>query len=122
MKIDKTQLNIIKSYVSPPGLVVLVLQATCNLFGYEETWESAKRYLLGDLHFLEKLIEYDVKTAAESKFIRLRNIYISRPDFIKELVIKQSSAAASIYDWIMAINVYQKVIWLIYKDDSIKLI
>ena len=109
MKIDKTQLNIIKSYINPPGLVVLVLQATCNLFGYEETWESAKRYLLNDLHFLDKLIEFDVKTAAELKFVRLRNNYLSRPDFLKELVIKQSSAAAQIFDWLIAINVYQKV-------------
>jgi hypothetical protein len=42
-----------------------VLQATCNLFGFDETWESAKRYLLNDLHFLEKLIDYDVRNASE---------------------------------------------------------
>ena len=34
----------------------MVLKACCLLYGYEETWENAKRYLLGDIHFLEKLI------------------------------------------------------------------
>ena len=56
MNIDKTQLNIIKSYVNPPKLVVTVLDATCLLFGYEESWEQSKRYLLGDMKFLEKLV------------------------------------------------------------------
>ena len=49
-------MNILKSYVNPPNLVVMVLKATCLLFGYEENWENAKRYLLGDLKFLDKLI------------------------------------------------------------------
>ena len=34
----------------------MVLKATCLLYGYEENWENAKRYLLGDIRFLEKLI------------------------------------------------------------------
>jgi hypothetical protein len=33
----------------------MVLNATCLLFGYEESWDDAKRYLLGDIKFLEKL-------------------------------------------------------------------
>ena len=49
-------MNILKSYINPPSLVVMVLKATCLLYGYEETWENAKRYLLGDIRFLEKLI------------------------------------------------------------------
>jgi hypothetical protein len=41
-------------------MVVTVLKATCVLFGFEENWENSKRYLLGDIHFLEKLVEFDV--------------------------------------------------------------
>ena len=59
MKIDKTQLNILKSYVNPPFLVVTVLNAVCLIFGYEESWEYSKKYLLGDFRFIEKLIEFD---------------------------------------------------------------
>ena len=46
-------------------MVVTVLKACCVLFGYEENWENAKRYLLGDIRFLEKLVDYDVKTNPE---------------------------------------------------------
>ena len=37
-------------------MVVMVLKATCLLFGYEETWDNAKKYLLNDMKFLDKLI------------------------------------------------------------------
>lgn len=37
-------------------MVVTVLDATCLLFGYEENWDTSKRYLLGDMRFLEKLV------------------------------------------------------------------
>ena len=53
-------------------MVVNVLKACCVLFGYEETWENAKRYLLGDLHFLEKLVDFDVINCPETRFIKFR--------------------------------------------------
>ena len=57
MNIDKTQLNIIKIFVNPPNMVVMVLDAICLLFGYEENWVNSKRFLLGDIKFLEKLVK-----------------------------------------------------------------
>ena len=54
--IDKTQLQIIKSYVNPPKVVVTVLDAVSLLFGQEESWEASKRYLLNDIKFLDKLV------------------------------------------------------------------
>ena len=88
MKIDKAQLNILKSYINPPLLVVQVLQAACLIFGHGETWESAKRYLLGDFKFLEKMVEFDVSGCLDIKFINLRNNYISIENFKKEFVFK----------------------------------
>jgi hypothetical protein len=55
--------------------VVQVLDATCLLFGYEESWENSKRYLLSDIKFLDRLviyikkIEFDVKKCPETRFI-----------------------------------------------------
>ena len=34
----------------------MVLDAICLLFGFEENWDSSKRYLLGDMKFLNKLV------------------------------------------------------------------
>ena len=69
-------------------MVVFVLKACCTLFGFEETWEAAKRYLLGDIHFLEKLVDYDVINTPENRFVKFRNNYLNKEDFVKENVIK----------------------------------
>ena len=64
-------------------MVVTVLDAVCLLFGYEEEWEMSKRYLLGDMKFLEKLviyfnqIDFDVKKVPETKWNRLRTKYFT---------------------------------------------
>jgi hypothetical protein len=66
----------------------MVLKACCLLYGYEENWENSKRYLLGDIRFLEKLIEYDVTTAAEIRFVKLREQYFKKEEFKRENIIK----------------------------------
>jgi hypothetical protein len=38
---------------------VTVLNAVCLIFGFEESWEYSKKYLLGDFRFIEKLIDFD---------------------------------------------------------------
>jgi hypothetical protein len=37
-------------------MVVMVLDAICLLFSFEENWENSKKFLLGDMKFLEKLV------------------------------------------------------------------
>jgi len=56
INIDKNQFIIIKSYINPPKLVVILLKALCLLFGYEENWDIAKKFLLNDFKFSEKLV------------------------------------------------------------------
>ena len=107
LNIEKSQLQIIKSYNNPPPLVVKVLNACCLLFGYEENWENAKRYLLNDIRFLNKLLEFNVNTAPDSRFVKLRTQYLKDDvNFNKKIVSNQSEAAASIFQWLTAINVY----------------
>jgi hypothetical protein len=38
-----------KSYIQPPNLVKMVFEATSLLFGYEESWDDAKKFLLNDI-------------------------------------------------------------------------
>ena len=70
----------------------MVLDAICLLFGLEETWEISKRQLLGDMKFLEKLVKYnfffiffqvefDLKKSPESRFLKLREKYLSNKEF-----------------------------------------
>jgi dynein heavy chain len=90
-------------------MVVTVLSACCLLFGFKETWEDAKKLLLGDMKFLEKLCDYDVTKVPEKRFLTLRNTYLKDENFKKENVLKVSEAAASIYTWVTAIDSFQKV-------------
>ena len=46
------------------------------MFGYAETWEAGKRYLLGDIKFLEKLVNYDVSIIKDGIFEKLRVDYL----------------------------------------------
>jgi hypothetical protein len=56
MNIDRFSLQVIKSYVKPTKLTVMVLSSICCLFGYEESWPSAKKELLIDSNiFLQRL-------------------------------------------------------------------
>lgn len=87
-QIDKSALNQVKSYVNPPALVNTVLCSVALLFGFKETWEDAKKNLLGDMKFLEKLIDFDVSKIPEKRFLTLRNTYLKDPNFTKENVMK----------------------------------
>ena len=75
----------------------MVLDAICLLFGLEESWEVSKRNLLGDMKFLEKLIDFDLKKSPESRFLRLRDKYLSNKEFNNDSIVKQSEAAGSLY-------------------------
>ena len=67
-------------------MVNTVLTATALLFGFKETWEDAKKNLLGDMKFLEKLIDFDVSKIPEKRFVQLRNTYLKDTNFTKENV------------------------------------
>jgi hypothetical protein len=56
------------------------MESVCLLFGYEETWENAKKHVLNDMKFLEKLIEYDVDNKEEI-FNKFRKKYLVNSDF-----------------------------------------
>jgi len=74
------------------------------LFGFQETWESAKKNLLGDMKFLEKLIDFDVTKTPEKRFITFRNTYLKDENFNKEAVKKVSEACGTLYSWAVAID------------------
>lgn len=65
-----------------------MLCSVALLFGFKETWEDAKKNLLGDMKFLEKLIDFDVSKIPEKRFLTLRNTYLKDPNFTKENVMK----------------------------------
>lgn len=55
------------------------------------------------------MIEYQVSLDSEAKFQKLRKVYFVQPNFTYEKVFSQSAAAGTIYNWMIAIDKYQKI-------------
>lgn len=97
-----------KSYTNPPKLVETVLSSVALLLGHKETWEDAKKNVLND-QLMNRLIEFDASQIAEKVFIKLRNTYLKDENFNKEAVLKVSEACATLYEWVVATDSFQKV-------------
>ncbi|XP_028405416.1 dynein heavy chain domain-containing protein 1-like isoform X2 [Dendronephthya gigantea] len=91
----------IRSYRTPPELVVLVVNAVCLLFGKEETWEEGK-VLFTREDFIKDLEFFNMKAISDKTFLRLKE-YVQDPLFVPETVKEGSHAAMSICVWIRAV-------------------
>ncbi|KAG6965136.1 hypothetical protein JG687_00005581 [Phytophthora cactorum] len=104
--VDRRHIVEIKSFVSPPPLVQLVLGAVCVLFQLESSWESARRLLLGDANFVQNLLQFNKDAVSAATLSKLETEYLSDERFRREEVERQSVAAASMVGWVRAIHQY----------------
>lgn len=72
-------------------------------------WGPSKR-LLGDLNFLQKLKDYDKDNIAPQIMATIRKTYLPDPNFKPSIIAKASSAAEGLCKWIIALDMYDKVI------------
>jgi len=84
--------------------VVRLVECCCLLFNLPESWEEGKKHLLGDIKFLQKMVDYDVTKKKNSRFKLLRKKYLSDPNFNFENIRQQSESSATIFNWITAID------------------
>jgi dynein heavy chain len=108
--LNKSDIVEVKSFISPPPLVRVVMDAVCLLLGAKQTWEDAKK-LLGDMQFIQTLQTYDKDSITEGLLRKLRR-YIENPQFQPEVVQKVSRAATCLCMWVRAIDTYARV----YRD------
>lgn len=78
-----------------------------NLLQLEPTWPEAKR-LLGEMHFLDNLREFDKNNISEKVLKKIAG-YTTNPEFVPEKVGIVSVAAKSLCMWVIAIEKYSKV-------------
>ncbi|KAK1941537.1 Dynein heavy chain 6 [Phytophthora citrophthora] len=104
--VDRRHIVEIKSFVSPPPLVHLVLGAVCVLFQLEPSWESARRLLLGDANVVQTLLQFNKDVVTATTLSKLETEFLSDERFSKEEVERQSVAAASMVNWVRAIHQY----------------
>uniref|UniRef100_A0A7S2PPW5 Uncharacterized protein n=1 Tax=Zooxanthella nutricula TaxID=1333877 RepID=A0A7S2PPW5_9DINO len=107
-------LSEIKALKKPPPPIRMLMEVCCILFHIQPTkcpdekstqgrlrqdyWEPARRYLLSDPFFLQKLRTHD-DTIQPAQRARIRK-YFKDPEFTAERVRKCSKAAYELYCWI----------------------
>jgi len=75
-------------------------------------WAPSKR-ILGELNFLQKLKDYDKDNIPQQIMNTIRNKYIPDPNFKPVIVAKASSAAEGLCKWIIALDMYDKVVKIV---------
>lgn len=65
---------------------------------------------MGDINFLQKLKEYDKDNIPSQIMAVIRKTYLPDPNFKPAIVAKASSAAEGLCKWIIALDMYDKVI------------
>ncbi|KAF0705317.1 Aste57867_7072 [Aphanomyces stellatus] len=105
--LDRRYIMEIKTFVNPPVLVHVVLNAMCVLFSVDPSWDNSKR-LLGDVNFISSMLNYDKDNIPDAILSKL-DPYLSNEMFNKAEVEKQSIAASTMVVWIIAINSYSRM-------------
>jgi dynein heavy chain len=120
-----SDINEVKSLKTPPAGVKLVMQAVCVMMGVKpdkikdpeggmkkvnDYWGPSKK-LMSDTKFLDKLKTYDKDNIKEKvmKQIRDSGKFKGNPDFTPEAAKKSSVACAGMCQWVLAMEVYDRV-------------
>ncbi|CAK9798189.1 Dynein axonemal heavy chain 6 [Anthophora quadrimaculata] len=105
--LNKNDINEIRVFNKPPHLVRFVMEAVNLLLGEKTDWPSAK-LVLGDIHFLDRLIAYPKDDISDKLLDKLQQ-YVTHPEFRPDLVARQSKACKSMCIWVRAIDGYAKI-------------
>ena len=87
-KLDKKSIGELKTFVQPPRMVGVVMEAVCLLLKRKTTWEDAKKKL-GEMDFLDQLKNYD-KDRMSNKLVKKVKKYTDMEEFTAEKVAKVS--------------------------------
>ncbi|XP_064633532.1 dynein axonemal heavy chain 3-like isoform X2 [Lineus longissimus] len=117
----QNDITIVKSMKNPPSGVKLVMEAVCimklikpermtdpNGKQYDDYWPAAKK-MLGDMKFLESLKEYDKDNIPPVVIRKIREKYITNPEFDPAIIKNVSSACEGLCKWIKAVATYDEV-------------
>ncbi|OMJ83653.1 hypothetical protein SteCoe_15380 [Stentor coeruleus] len=111
--LEKNKKDIIefKKYLKPPEAVKMVMEAVCILLNERSDWTNAIS-VLGQMDFLQRLINYQRESVTNNIFKKLRAI-VSRPEFQPETVAQSSEAARSLCIWCIAMYKFTEAYQLV---------
>lgn len=119
-------ITLVKSMKNPPNTVKLVMAAVCVIKDIKparipdpstgrrilDYWGPSQR-LLGDMNFLQQLKDFDKDHIKPEIMAKIRSEYLTHKDFKPNIVAKASSAAEGLCKWIIAMDLYDKVVKIV---------
>jgi dynein heavy chain len=111
--LEKNKSHIIefKKYLKPPETIKMVMEAVCILLGERSDWNNAI-VVLGQMDFLQRIVNYPKESVSNSTFKKLR-IIVSKPEFQPEIVAQSSEAAKSLCIWCRAMFNYTEIFQIV---------
>jgi len=106
-KLDKKDIQEVKSFPKPPPAVVTVLEAVCLLLKETMDWDTAK-IVMSRSNFMQTLLEYDSGNV-DPAILRKLQKYIKDPACEPDAVGRVSGAAKTLAIWVHAVDVYSRV-------------
>lgn len=74
----------------------------------DDYWKPSLR-ILGDIHFLESLLNYDKDNIPERIMTKIRTTILTNPNFDPERIRQVSTACEGLCRWVFALSEYDKV-------------
>jgi len=109
--LTKASLTELKSLTKPPAGVDKVTTCVLMMIKNEKknfSWENAKRMMQNTEKFKQSLEKFDSKHMSTELIDRITPI-LSDPEFTSEKLMKKSSAAANMANWVINICEYNKI-------------
>lgn len=115
-------INEVKNFKTPPKLVIFVMNAVVILKGGApvktkdpktgkielDYWPAAKKFL-GEMSFLQSLMEFDKDNIELDVINKIRKEYIADKNFDPTVIRKSSRACEGLCNWIIAIDKYDRI-------------
>ncbi|CAD2220775.1 AAA+ lid domain/P-loop containing dynein motor region D4/Microtubule-binding stalk of dynein motor/ATP-binding dynein motor region/Dynein heavy chain region D6 P-loop domain/Dynein heavy chain AAA lid domain/Dynein heavy chain C-terminal domain containing protein, putative [Angomonas deanei] len=121
-KLDKSDINEVKSYKTPAAMIKTVMEAVQTALHRKLDWDEAKKSL-SDSKFIDMLKTYhETHDMTDQKLLNALEKYVKRPDFTPANASAVSKAAGGLCQWVIAIykygNIYKEVHPKIVKNEN----
>ncbi|KAH9593471.1 Dynein heavy chain [Trypanosoma melophagium] len=121
-KLDKNDINEIKSYKTPAAMIRTVMEAVQTTLRRKLDWDEAKKSL-SEPKFIDMLKHYhENNDMTDQRLLDKIEKYVKRPDFTPGAASAVSKAAGGLCQWVIAIhkygNIYKEVHPKILKNEN----
>ncbi|XP_050716714.1 dynein axonemal heavy chain 3-like isoform X3 [Eriocheir sinensis] len=125
--LKQDDIRVVKAMKNPPSGVKLVMEAVCVMLDLkperkpdasgsgkmvEDFWTPSQK-LLGDMKFLQNLLQYDKENIPTKIISHVRTKFYSHPDFDPKKIRMVSMACEGLCRWVRAMVVYDQVIKIV---------